>query len=484
MSKPLETQDNVSSQPAKMDEREASERSRRRGWFPAWLNRDLGLLFTGRGLRSLVQSFLVIIVPLYLARLGFDAIHIGLLFTASAIVSALLTASVGVLADRFGRKLLLVLIPLLMVAGSIFFALSSNFIVLLLAAALGTIGRGGGAGSGGVWGPYIPAEQPLIAEHVSDQQRTTVFGVLAFVGVLTGALGSLLALVPQMLHDQAGYSIVMGYRVLFLFSALVGIAMAISVLPVREHRDPAVAKARRMQAGKRSARAAKRGFMGLSRQSWRLVWRFLVTNTANGLAIGMLGSFVVYWFYRRYGVDANQLGILFFIINLVVALPYLLAGRLARRLGAVMTIVTTRSCAVILLAVMALMPTYYLAAAIYLVRMIANTLANPVRQSYLMGIIPTEERASAAGLTSLPAQIASAFSPSLAGYIMQQISLDLPIELAAGLQAINTILYYVFFHNIHPPEERQREEQPAEQRESDEQDQRRVVEPREASKEK
>jgi hypothetical protein len=34
--------------------------------------------------------------------------------------------------------------------------------------------------------------------------------------------------------------------------------------------------------------------LGLSRDSWRLVSRFMITNATNGLAAGMMGPFVVY----------------------------------------------------------------------------------------------------------------------------------------------------------------------------------------------
>lgn len=428
-------------------------------WRPAWLNRDLTLLFAGRGLRSLGQGYLAIIVPLYLARLGFDAEHLGTLFTASAITSALLAAAVGVLSDRFGRKTFLILISLMMAAGGLVFALSGNFVVLVLAGALGTIGRGGGAGSGGAFGPYYPAEQPLIAEHASDAKRTTVFGALSFVGVIGGAIGSLLALAPAGLHNATGLSILDGYRVLFLCTVPIGIAMVLVVLPVHEgsSRPPRAAHVDGKTPSGSASQAAstsRRRVLGLSRPSWNLVWRFMVTNFTNGLAVGMLGPFIVYWFYRRFGVDAAEIGALFFVINLAAALPYLLAGRLARRLGAVNTVVVTRTTSVILLAAVAIMPTYPLAAALYLVRMAANTLSNPVRQSYLMGVITPAERSSAAGLANLPSQVATSVSPSFAGYLMQQVALALPLEFAAALQGLNTILYYTFFHRIRPPEER------------------------------
>ncbi len=407
----------------------------------------------------MAQGYLAIIVPLYLAHLGFNAVHIGILFTAAAITSAVLAAAIGVLSDRFGRKTFLILISLMMAGGGLVFALSGNFAVLVTAGALGTIGRGGGAGSGGAFGPYYPAEQALIAEHASDAQRTSIFGALSFVGVIGGAIGSVLAALPQALRGT-GLSLIDGYRLLFLLTMAVGVAMVIVVLPVHESHGPALR--RRRPAGPVAASApaessspVRQTVLGLSVPSWRLIWRFMVTNLTNGLAIGMLGPFVVYWFYVRFGVDSAELGGLFFVINLAAALPYLLAGRLARRLGAVNTVVVTRAISVVLLFATAIMPTYALAAAMYLVRMCANTLSNPVRQSYLMGVIPPAERSSAAGLANLPSQVATSFTPSLAGYLMQQVALALPLELAAALQGLNTALYYLFFHAIRPPEERE-----------------------------
>jgi MFS family permease len=437
----------------------AESRRMRRGalarWRPDWLDHDLLLLLGGRALRSLAQGYLAIIVPLYLARLGYDAVHLGVLFTAAAIASALLAAAVGVLSDRFGRKTFLILISLLMAAGGLVFALSSNFAVLVLAGAFGTIGRGGAAGSGGAFGPYYPAEQALVAEHSTDRQRTTVFGALSFVGVLAGAIGSLLAFVPALGQHLAGLSLLQGYRALFFLTVAIGIGMALIVVPV--HEAPRSTGRRAPRGTPQPAPARTRRVFGLSGPSWRVVWKFMVTNLTNGLAVGMLGPMVVYWFYQRFGVDAAELAGLFFVINLAAALPYLLAGTLARRLGAVNTVVITRAISVVLLAVMAVMPTYALAGAIFLVRMCFNTLSLPVRQSYLMGVIPAEERSSAAGLSNLPSQVAMAVTPSLAGYLMQAVALALPLDLAAALQGLNTVLYYAFFHRLRPPEERERE---------------------------
>ena len=436
--------------PDELPERESSS------WRPHWLNRNLICLFAGRGLRSASQAYLVIVVPLYLAALGYNAMHIGLMFAIVAMASAVMAALTGILSDRFGRKALLIVISLMTAAGGAVFAFATGFIVLTVAAAIGTIGRGGGAGSAGAFGPYYPAEQPLIAEQVSDFDRTTVFGALSFVAVLGGAAGSLLAWAPRLMQQGFGLPIVEGYQSLFVLTAVIGLAMVAVVIPVRESRG-----IRAHQADSRGVPGALRHktahhgalVLGLSRASWRLVSRFMVTAATNGLAIGMLGPLLVYWFYRRFGVDAAEIGKLYFVLNLVAAAPYLLAGRMAARFGSVNAVVVCRAVASVLLGVMVVMPSFWLAGLLYGARMIFNTLSIPVRQSFLMGVIPPAERSSAAGMASFPAQVGSSISPYVAGYLMQQVALELPLELAALLQAINAALYYFFFRAVQPPEE-------------------------------
>ncbi len=409
---------------------------------PPWLSRDLSLLFAQRALRSLTQAYLIIIVPIYLARLGFSAVQLGLLFAASSLWSAVLTAAVGLLADRYGRKPLLIFMALLTAAGALIFAIASSFAVLLAAGALSTLGRGGGAGSGGAFGPYYPAEQALIADKSSDRDRTAVLGGLSFVGVLTGAIGSLIALIPTALQSLRGVSLLEGDRVLFILTAVLGIVMAAVILPVHE-RSPQ----RRPATGAMGLRAR------LSPRTRSVVLRSTITNLTNGLAVGFLGPFIVYWFLVRFGAGGAEQGLLFFFVNLVAAPANLFSARLARRLGEVNAIVVTRLLSVVLLAALPLMPTFLLAAVLYLLRTITTSVSVPIRQSYVVGIVVPAERASAAGLSSLPSQVAMSLTPTLAGYTIESISLALPLEAAAALQAINAALFYLLFRDIKPPEE-------------------------------
>lgn len=422
----------------------------------AWLNRDLAWLFVLRVLRSIPQGYLGILLPLYLVALGYRAVALGTLLAFSAIVAAGVSMLVGVLADRFGRKNCLAAISVMLALGAIGFAFARSFTWLVVFASLGSIGRGG-ALAGGAWGPFYPAVQPLVAEASTDYNRTTVFGAFSFVGVIVAAAGTLLAGLPQLLHRVAGTPELATYRMLFILAGVLGLAMALAVIPVNERRavelSPDPGNSDDASTSPASAAPARIIRLGLSRESWRLVVRFMITNTTNGLAIGMLGPIVVYWFYLRFGVGSAQLAEFFFVLNLVSALPYLMAGRLALMLGSVRAVVVTRAISTVLLFLVVMMPTFWLAAALYGMRAIFNMLSIPVRQSYLMGVIAPAERSSASGFANFPSQVMSAASPYIAGQFMEHLYISMPLEFAAVMQALNTFLYWIFFRNVLPPEE-------------------------------
>jgi MFS family permease len=400
---------------------------------------DLRYLLAGRALRSLTQGYLAVVVPLFLTELGFSAVHVGALLATAAGASALLTAAVGFVADRYGRKAVLVGLALATSAGGVVFALSRSYGLLLVAAAFGTIGRGGGAASGGAFGPYYPAEQALIAELSPDRERTAVFSALSLVGVLAAALGAPLAGLPRLVDAEGWGTRHAGYAAVFWLTAILGLLMAVAVLPVRE------------DSGHRVGRTA---LPPLSPRTRRLLWRLALTNGTNGLAVGFLGPILVLWFHLRYGVGPAAVGALFFVVNLAAALPYLGAPWVVRRLGgAVRTVAQLRVASAALLAVIPLLPTFTLAGAVYLVRMLVNAVTVPVRQSYVMGIAPPPERSRVAGLSNLPSRVLAMPGPAVAGALFQDFWLGLPLELAAALQLVHAGLYWTFFRDVVPPEE-------------------------------
>src|SRR5262245_25199831 len=68
---------------------------------------DIVLIYAARGVRGFGDGFAIIILPAYLAAIGFDPVQIGIVATASLAGSAALTLAVGQLGTRHDLRNLL-----------------------------------------------------------------------------------------------------------------------------------------------------------------------------------------------------------------------------------------------------------------------------------------------------------------------------------------------------------------------------------------
>jgi len=425
--------------------------------WPDWITRNMGLLLAARTFMSAARAFAGIMVPIYLALIGYSGLTLGILFTVVALTSAVLSSAIGLLSDRLGRKFFIVVLPWFAAAAALVFAFSHAAALIFVFAALGSFGRGSGAGAGMV-GPYQPAEQALLADTVPARHRNSLFGRVAFASSLGALIGTgPLTALPTIL-GWLGAPVQQGlasYRLSFLIMAGIALIAGLLALPIIEPARPprAAPEGRpRPKTGSRSGWFR----LSLSQQSWFVLLRIWVTNSMNGLAVGFFGPFITYWFFRRYGAGPEMVGLLFSVINLVAMAGNLGAARFAARLGLVRAITVSRTLQAVLIIPMVLAPNFWLAGAVYLLRMLAQRVGLPLRQSYVLGVVRPEERGTVGALSNLPAQITSSASPTLAGYLFDHVSLSLPFEIGAILQGINSLIFYVFFRNLQPPEEQEK----------------------------
>lgn len=423
---------------------------------PDWVTRDMRLLLAARAFMSSGRALAGIIVPIYLALIGYNALTLGAIFVAVAITSAVLSSITGLLSDRIGRKPFIVILPWFAALAAFVFAFAHTEAVLFVFAALGSFGRGAGAGSGSI-GPYQPAEQAFLADAAPIRHRNTLFGWIAFASSLgaligTGPLTALpTALASIGLWNLQGLAI---YRLEFLIMAGLALIAGLLALPISETRRALPKAEPSSSTTPKQVNAPRLPWLNISPQSRGILLRLWATNSVNGLAVGFFGPFITYWFFRRYGAGPVEIGLLFSLINLAAMVSNLWAAGFAKRLGLVRAIVVSRTFQAVLIIPMVLAPTFWIAGAFYLVRMMAQRMGLPLRQSYVMGVLPAEERGTVGAFANIPSQVTSAISPALAGYLFDNVSLALPFEIGAILQGLNVIMFFVFFHSLLPPEER------------------------------
>jgi MFS family permease len=189
---------------------------------------NLPWLFATRAARSFSQALLVIVVPLYVAAAGYSTLKVGYLLSIALAGSTGMTILVGIFSDRYGRKPVLMTIAGLASIGAAAFVFTTQFWVLASMAALASI-RGGGAGSGGGFGPFYSAEQALVAGSSKDKDRNTVFSSLSLVGVLAGAVGSAVAVLPGILREHFQTNAIDSYHPIFWIAAIASLGVIVLV---------------------------------------------------------------------------------------------------------------------------------------------------------------------------------------------------------------------------------------------------------------
>lgn len=166
-----------------------------------------------------------------------------------------------------------------------------------------------------------------------------------------------------------------------------------------------------------------------------------------------MNSLLAVWLFERFGLSVATAGAIFFVTGVCSALSYFAAARLAARFGLVNTMVFTHLPSSVLLILAALAPTLAFAVALLVLRSLLSQMDVPTRSSYVMAIVEPAERPAAASLTAVPRSLASAISPTLAGWALSLSPFGWPL-ICAGLLKIGYDLTLLWqFRAVRPPEE-------------------------------
>jgi MFS family permease len=172
-------------------------------------------------------------------------------------------------------------------------------------------------------------------------------------------------------------------------------------------------------------------------------------------------SLQVLWLFLRFDLSVEVAGAVFFVGGLLSGFSQLVSGLFARRVGLINTMVYTHLPSNGLLILAALMPTAPLAIALLLLRLSLSQMDVPARQSYVMAVVPPEERAAAASVTNVPRSLAAAVTPLLAGAMLQRTTFGWPLICAGLAKGTYDVLLLAQFRSVKPPEEATSSEQRA-----------------------
>ncbi len=394
-------------------------------------NSPISLLYAARGLRGFGDGFAIIILPAYMTALGYDAIAVGLVATASLLGTALLTLIVGCMAPRHDLRALMLAGAGLMAATGIAFPNVEQFFLIALVAFVGTINP-----SAGDLGVLVPLEHAALARSATDDQRTHVFARYSLIGALSAAAGSLATSLPDFLVS-AGSTGLSAFRLMFYAYAALGVLSA--------------ALYRRVPHA-RAEDQARHAPLGPSRGTvYKLAALFSIDAFAGGF---IAQSLLVLWLFERFDLSLSAAGLFFFWSSSLTAFSYPVAAWLAKRVGLVNTMVFTHIPSSLFLILAAFAPNLYVALGLLLLRAALSQMDVPTRTSYVMAVVTPAEQPAAASVTAVPRSLASAISPAISGALLMTAFSGLPLVVCGTLKIAYDLALLFSFRHVKPPEEK------------------------------
>jgi MFS family permease len=413
-----------------------------------WLTRDGKLLLAAKIVRTFAYGFLSVILAIYLKLIGFDEFLIGVILTTTLLNSVIFTLITSFYADRIGRRKFLVIYAVLMSVSGFVFVISEDYIALIVAAFIGTINI-----TGAETGAFLTIEQAVLPQTIkSIRKRNTIFAIYNMAGTFAMSAGVLLSGLPTILQQEFGMlNQIDSIKLLFGLYSFLGI-VTIGIYFFLSHRIEI------QEGGERVSNQLSQT-SSLSPRSKNIIARlsglFAIDSFAGGFIIQSIVSF---WFFTKFEADLTTLSYIFSIAGVLTAFSFIVAAKIADKIGLINTMVFTHIPANILIILVAFAPTISIAIILYLVRMALSQMDVPTRQSYIVAVVREEERTAAAGITNISRNITQSISPSLTGVIVHAFtSLSAPFVIGGILKIAYDIALYVNFRKIKPPEEEEEE---------------------------
>ena len=259
-----------------------------------------GCFFTGLAI-SQILPFL----PLYVSQLGVSShealsMWSGLVFSVTFLVSAIVSPMWGSLADRKGRKLMLLRASLGMAVAILLQAFATNVWQLFVLRALMGLTSG-----------YIPNAMALVASQVPRERSGWALSTLS-TAQISGVIGG--PLMGGFLADNVGLR-----AVFFITAALLVISFLVTLFLIKEGGRPVVSKSERL-SGK--AVFATLPYPGL-------MISLFVTTMVIQLCNGSVGP-ILALFIKSMEPDSNNIA---FLSGMIAAVPGVSALISAPRLG-------------------------------------------------------------------------------------------------------------------------------------------------------
>ena len=403
------------------------------------------LFFTlGKGFQITIST---LNVSYYAYSLGYHPDFIGLLSAMPALGSLISSVPSGLLADRLGRKPVLIATAILTPLFLAGIGLGTAAPWLLFCAFM----------QGVVSSAYWVTNLPLLTESTTESQRVGIFALNSFLLLGIGALGNLLGgaipeFVSALLHVSAASTVPLRWGVL---SA--ALCTLIFGLPLWFLRDTTGKRKERSESDARQEIApeldvvVERAVMTLAQPQKRerlplgLFVQLLIPDLLFTMGEGAVVALIQLYFVLRFHLLPGPLGVIFTFSGLAGGVFSLTAPLFVHRWGKLRIITLVMYLSAPLMVLVGFAPTLWLAIAGEYARSFMRTLIDPIYGAFAMEQVSDRYRATLSGCYSVTWSIGFSIGPSIAGWLQTHIGLSASFVFGASCLTVCSSILLFFF---------------------------------------
>lgn len=364
-------------------------------------------ILIAKGTRVFVFGLTSIMTPVYVASLGYSPFYVGLALASiigGNIFSNILLTRYG---SRIGIPRILRFFSLMMLASGIMLFSTTYFLLIVLACFIGNIST-----TGTEAGPFQSIETGVLPNFV--QKKTgRAFGAYNLVGYVSSAVGAFAASLPAYFRSS-----LTSFHYLYLAFGLVGLLLFIVYSNLGESFF-----ATGMSGSKKAQEKEE-----LSETAREDITKLSMLNAIDAFGGGFVSqSLLSYWFFLIYKVSLQDLGRIFFLVNIIIAVSIFLAPLLAERLGNLRTMVLTHFVSNVFLTAIPFAGSLDLALIFLFLRQSMSQMDVPTRQTFMIEIFESKERVRANAVTNTARSVASIFGSPITGALLATGLVSIPI---------------------------------------------------------
>jgi MFS family permease len=378
-----------------------------------------GLLFSGWNL----------FFNLYIISAGYSRDFLGLVNAAPSLTALLLGVPIGLLSDRMGRKLAMIIGFILqnfaILGMALVHAESAMLVLALISGAVGQL--------------YFLSQAPFMMRTSDDKSRDVLFSLSFGVVPLANTLGNFLAgYLPGSFAGWFGLTTqASAYQAVLLFSAMISFLVLVPIVFIRE---PKLAGEERWEKAKEPKPSIWKTLMR------PLTLKLSMPNLAIGFGAATLVPYLNVFFSERFHMSDSALGILFGVGSLATGLGCIIQPRFIPHLGGkVRTITLGQTVSLLFLLMVGFSPWPWLAVIGFVVRGALMNMVSPLFDAFALEQSHESEHGAVTSIRNFAWNIGWTVGPYVSGLVQQRWGFTPLFINTAVMYGIGITLTWIFF---------------------------------------